>query len=390
MDTLIYNHTVLEVAVFGTGGVLWLFTAAATFLLMHRHLKYYADPTEQTYILRILALPVVYASHSLFAVLFFQYAVYMCLIRDCYEAFVLYQFFSLLVYYFNRNAPGYFSTGTPLSPIRSVGTDFSDDSLFETEVTASSPTGDTTMYIQESGDGGTEYDSNEEEDETRQSTSMYLSRVDMARHPIPCCCVTLHPGLGLFIRIRRGVLQYAGLKMVLSLLAVMLQPYGLYGPGSFNPARAYLWLSLIQNVSVMIALYSLMLFYMLVHHIIKQHRPLAKLMAMKLVLFMLFWQSVLVACLYYTGLVPSLFQQALGGPEQSASVINNLLICIEMAVLALAHFYVYPYDHFKEAAIDYVASPRGEMVNALSGALNPIDLLKDSANIISGKDEKIV
>ena len=147
--------------------------------------------------------------------------------------------------------------------------------------------------------------------------------------------------------IRYCVLQYVIVKVVLSCLAIALHAYNVYQPGSFDPHYGYLWISLAMNLSIIIAMYYLIVFYAQVHTIAKQFHPLRKLVAIKLILFFLFWQEVLLALLYYSGVVPSLFIAELGGPEESASVINNMLICIEMLLLSVAHSYVFPYEYYK-------------------------------------------
>ncbi|EAL65189.1 transmembrane protein 184A [Dictyostelium discoideum AX4] len=79
-----------------------LFVLLATILsahLIYKHLKYYTQPDHQRYIVRIVFMIPIYAIYSLLSLLLHNYQVYFALLRDCYEAYVLYMFFALCVSY---------------------------------------------------------------------------------------------------------------------------------------------------------------------------------------------------------------------------------------------------------------------------------------------------
>lgn len=66
------------------------------------HLRCYSRPNEQRHIVRILFIVPIYAFDSWLSLLFFtndQYYVYFGTVRDCYEAFVIYNFLSLCYEY---------------------------------------------------------------------------------------------------------------------------------------------------------------------------------------------------------------------------------------------------------------------------------------------------
>jgi len=67
--------------------------------LIYMHLKYYTQPDHQRYIVRIVFMIPIYAIYSLLSLLLHDYQVYFSLLRDCYEAYVLYMFFALCVSY---------------------------------------------------------------------------------------------------------------------------------------------------------------------------------------------------------------------------------------------------------------------------------------------------
>ena len=62
---------------------------------IYQYLRYYTNPAEQRWIVRILFVVPVYAFESWLSLLFFSQDnlyVYFNAVRDCYEAFVIYNF----------------------------------------------------------------------------------------------------------------------------------------------------------------------------------------------------------------------------------------------------------------------------------------------------------
>jgi hypothetical protein len=83
-------------------------------------------------------------------------------------------------------------------------------------------------------------------------------------------------------------------KPLASVVAIILNTQGLYNTGDFSPKYGYLYVSMIINVSVSVALYWLLVFYMMIHEVIEDYKPLYKLLAIKAILFFAFWQSVAI------------------------------------------------------------------------------------------------
>ena len=80
-------------------GVFVLYTVAISMYQILQHLLHYTVPQHQKYIVRVLLMVPVYALDSWFALRFVGLSVVVALIRECYEAYVLYSFFLLLVNY---------------------------------------------------------------------------------------------------------------------------------------------------------------------------------------------------------------------------------------------------------------------------------------------------
>ncbi|KVI12237.1 Organic solute transporter Ost-alpha [Cynara cardunculus var. scolymus] len=130
-----------------------------------------------------------------------------------------------------------------------------------------------------------------------------------------------------------GLVQYMILKSFCSFLATVLALFGVYGDGEFKWYYGQMW-----------ALYCLVKFYHVTHERLKPIRPLAKFISFKAIVFATWWQGVGIALLCYLEVLPN------QGRFQTA--LQDFLICIEMAIAAAAHVFVFsakPY-HFLSAS----------------------------------------
>ncbi|CAG8847991.1 6485_t:CDS:2, partial [Racocetra persica] len=80
-------------------GVFAFVATIISFYLIIRHLQFYHKPNHQRYIVRILFMIPIYSIISWLSYRYFRYSTYYETIRDCYEAFVIAAFFTLLVQY---------------------------------------------------------------------------------------------------------------------------------------------------------------------------------------------------------------------------------------------------------------------------------------------------
>lgn len=81
------------------GLVFGLIAVLIAFYLIFRHATHYLRPWEQRHIIRILLMIPIYAIVSFLSFLFYKKAVYFEVLRDCYEAFAIASFFTLLCHY---------------------------------------------------------------------------------------------------------------------------------------------------------------------------------------------------------------------------------------------------------------------------------------------------
>ncbi|KAI9207655.1 organic solute transporter subunit alpha/Transmembrane protein, partial [Polychytrium aggregatum] len=80
-------------------GALAFFATVISGYLISTHLRNFSNPSQQRHIVRILLFIPIYSILSWCAFRYYTYAVYYFMIRDCYEAFVVYSFYALIMSY---------------------------------------------------------------------------------------------------------------------------------------------------------------------------------------------------------------------------------------------------------------------------------------------------
>ena len=78
-------------------GVCAAISSILTTYLIIQHLRNYNSPSIQKQIIRIIMMVLIYGIDSFLSFRFYRWGVYIDLIRDCYEAFVIYVFVVLCV-----------------------------------------------------------------------------------------------------------------------------------------------------------------------------------------------------------------------------------------------------------------------------------------------------
>lgn len=141
-----------------------------------------------------------------------------------------------------------------------------------------------------------------------------------------------------------------------------------------------------------VAMYCVIQFYYQLRFDLAPHRPFLKVAAIKLVIFLSFWQSFLISILTSSTFNVVKTTAKIAYPDLKVG-IPSLLICIEMAIFAVLHLFAFPWGPYrKEAKVaDYPLSPTGSLnklgpnqggflgVKALMDAMNPWDLVKGFA-----------
>jgi len=303
----------------------------------------------------------IYAIESWLSLRFRSYAIYWETARECYEAFVLWSFYRLLMSFLAaEHGVGWTVTRTGGEPTvlaerwQAVRMGLSSDTVMGAILRHScdeamsrrermgpgeaEKAGDVVLSV--SGRGGTPRVL------PSPGKAGEVGDDDLAvRHAFPLCCVPAW-GMGVpFLRWTRwAVFQYVVVRVACTVLTVILTPLGLYGEGEFsNPAKLYLWSVLAINASQCWALYCLLLVYLQFHTALAGLQPGRKFVVIKAIVFLCWWQSLVVSGMAAAGWLEG---TATWSPDQVERGLQDFLICVEMALIALVHHRVYSYTDF--------------------------------------------
>ncbi|CAL9114926.1 unnamed protein product [Musa textilis] len=171
------------------------------------------------------------------------------------------------------------------------------------------------------------------------------------------CCLPSIPLDGRFIRrCKQGGLQFVILKPILVVITFILYAKGKYEDGNFSVDQAYLYITIIYTVSYSMALYALALFYVACKDLLRPFNPVPKFIIIKSVVFLTYWQGVLVFLAAKSGFIKS---------SEAAAEFQNFVLCVEMLAAAVGHLYAFPYKEYAGANIGGSGGLSGSLVHAL-------------------------
>lgn len=167
-------------------------------------------------------------------------------------------------------------------------------------------------------------------------------------------------------------------------VSAITQAFGRYCLESESPAFAHIWVTVIEAIAVTFAMYALIQFYYQIRQDIAQHKPLLKIAAIKLVIFLSFWQTLVISALTSFKFIKA--TDKIQEPDIRIG-IPAMLLCIEMAFFAIFHLWAFswrPYSlHSKvlmaeavpgEPALAYQGGFLG--LRAIIDSMNPWDMFK--------------
>ncbi|KAJ3023725.1 hypothetical protein HKX48_001615 [Thoreauomyces humboldtii] len=224
-------------------GIFTVLATALSLILVWRHLCYYNQPIYQKHIIRILFMVPVYSTCSFVGYAFRGVAVYADVLRDCYEALVIHEFFQLLLAY--------------------IGEDISA----QAEAFAQKPRMQFLFPLN------------------------FISYQPSRPHFVHWCKI--------------GTLQYVILRPLTTVLAVITQLTGKFCEDSMSPRFAHVWIVGINSISVTIAMYTLVQIYTTVKDQLKGKHLVLKFVSIKFVIFFSFWQTVTFSILANTNVIRS-------------------------------------------------------------------------------------
>ncbi|QDZ22141.1 subunit alpha of organic solute transporter [Chloropicon primus] len=225
------------------GSICSVFACALAAYQIGMHLRYYNSPPFQRYIIRIIFMVPVYAICSVITLGNPKDAVYVSTIRDCYEAFILYNFHSLCLLYVG--GPG--------------------------------------------------------EIETRAQGKV----VEPSYMLMTCCFPPLEVDGKLLRQCKQATLQFVLAKPFLAATIFVLESEEKYSEGDFSPAKGYVYIVFVMNVCYAVALYGLIIFYLAAQDLLRPYNPVMKFVLIKGVIFFTFWQGFVLSLLTSIGVVES-------------------------------------------------------------------------------------
>ncbi|KAG0482565.1 hypothetical protein HPP92_010649 [Vanilla planifolia] len=171
------------------------------------------------------------------------------------------------------------------------------------------------------------------------------------------CCLPSIPLDGRFIRrCKQGALQFVILKPILVAITFILYAKGKYEDGNFSVDKGYLYITISYTVSYSIALYALALFYVACRDLLRPYNPVPKFVLIKSVVFLTYWQGVLVFLAAKSGLISN---------AEEAADLQNFVLCVEMLAAAVGHLYAFPYKEYAGANIGGSSGLLGSLSHAL-------------------------
>jgi hypothetical protein len=182
-----------------------------------------------------------------------------------------------------------------------------------------------------------------------------------------------------FLAIKRGILQYAWLKPVLGLATIIMKSLDVYQEGYISLTSGYLWNGIAYNVSVTLSLYSLGMFWVCMSKDLQPFRPVPKFLCVKLIIFASYWQGFMLSILVWLKAIPSDVDQY--SPDNLAAAIQDALICCEMPIFAISHWYAFSWQDYADATISAARMP---VRYAIRDAFGIRDLIEDTKETLSG------
>ncbi|KAK3091175.1 hypothetical protein FSP39_017723 [Pinctada imbricata] len=321
LQPLIFLQTPAAQAI---GGAFAFLGILITVHQIYLHLRYYTCPNEQRWIVRVLFIVPIYSFDSFLSLMFFNndnYYVYFDSVRDCYEAFVIYSFLSLCYEYLG---------------------------------------GESSIMAEIRG-------------KPIKSSWIWCT----------CCLSGRQYTIGFLRFCKQATLQFCIVKPVMALITLILQAFSLYKDGNFSPSSGFLYITIVYNVSVSLALYALFLFYFATRELLSPYDPVWKFLTVKSVIFLSFWQGIVLAILEKGGAISPIYSEE-GAQKVGVGTVSagyqNFFICIEMFFAALALRFAFPHTIYSSGPANITGKTVSlqSISSSLKETMNPRDIMQDA------------
>ncbi|ORY23937.1 organic solute transporter Ostalpha-domain-containing protein [Naematelia encephala] len=214
-----------------------LVTTLITLFTLTMHATHYQQPAAQRQVMRVLMMPCVYSIVSFFSYRYYQQYEYYTLAETAYESITLSAFLMLLM--------------------ELVSLSSSDHDI-----------------------------------------ASALKEKDKRKLPFPFNCWRFRASKPYFMHtLSFSVMQYVVIRPTISIIGIICEYFDVLCPQMYSVHYAEVYLDAVDFVSISIALYGLIVFYVLCKDELKGRRPLSKFLAIKLIVFFTFYQSFLFSIL---------------------------------------------------------------------------------------------
>lgn len=266
------------------GGIFVILALPISLYEITQHMIYYSRPSLQKHVIRILWMVPTYALNAWIGLVYPDFGIYFDCARECYEAYVIYNFLAYLLNYLNEE----------------------------------------------------------------MDLEINLALKPQIKHSFPLCWLpNWKMGRELVHNCKHGILQYTLIRSLTTGAAFLCELKGVYGEGEFKANVAFPYIIAVNNISQFMAMYCLVLFYRANKEELRPMEPIGKFLCIKAVVFFSFFQGVLIAIAVNTGLLDFLYDPGDSHSITSLSnQLQNFLICIEMFLAAIAHHYSFSYKPY--------------------------------------------
>lgn len=252
------------------------------------HLRHFAIPDVQRNVIRIVFLVPVYSIASIIALFLSQGEgrIYVEVLRDLYESYVIYSFYCLILNYCGGEAHTIYrlQQHENLSNIHNSNSNLTED----------------------------------------------ISTAGTIQMPFPFCYCTPLPRDGRLIRLCfQGILQFLIIKPLMVCLDLVMLGVNQY----YNPIYQLVEL-IVYNVSYCWAIYCLYIFYLATKHLLTSFRPILKFISVKCIILLPYYQSLFLRLIIYSK-VPG-----------NIMLWNDFLLCLEMFIFAILLYLSFPCSDF--------------------------------------------
>ncbi|KAL7306845.1 hypothetical protein TKK_0001006 [Trichogramma kaykai] len=270
------------------GGAFVLLALPISFYEIIQHMIYYTQPRLQRYIIRVLWMVPIYAVNAWLGLVYPEGTIYVDSIRECYEAYVIYNFLMFLFAYLNAD----------------------------------------------------------------HQLEHRLEIQPQIHHMFPLCCLPKWEMGREFVHMcKHGILQYTVVRPITTIISFICELNGVYGESEFRADVAFPYMIAFNNLSQFVAMYCLVLFYRANKEALKPMNPVGKFLCIKAVVFFSFFQGVIIAFLVYFDVISTIFDtDDKADIKNIASKLQDFLICIEMFLAAVAHHYSFSYKAFANSS----------------------------------------